>query len=77
MANRHGQRRGKNHVSKLCLSPSSFFSRRLSVPRFLLSACASLCCPCLTEVDVDGEMRRLVGVLYLHLFFHRLKASVS
>ena len=65
LADRRGQRRNFFHTSKVC--PFLFlFSRRLSIWRFLLFClaaslrAASLCCPCLTDIDADGEVCTLV-----------------
>ena len=37
---------------------------------------APSCCTCFAELNVDGEMRRLIHFPYLHLFFLKLKASM-
>ena len=62
---------GSSHFEALSL-PLSFFGVFLfrvfsSVLLNGLTASASLCCLCFTEVDADREMRRLICFLYLHL----------
>ena len=66
-------KRHTSHLESFSL-PLPFFSRRLSIPRFLLYARAASRCPCLTEMDVDREMCRLACFLDLHLVFVKLES---